>query len=189
MSNGSFDVRRLLHTFAGWWKVCLDLSNAACPCDLMKLCAFVDSSQLQIAWSSGHMPKLSHWNLQIDSIQKFGSWKGCIGITERMSGIAGSYYILNSNSKQHLCISNLIRDLIYPFIIQFCGKEFPSKSLEHHERNQCDERPINCKYQRIGCQWKGPVHECKSRTSETTRVWSRSVAQCISLNVNNILIM
>lgn len=45
--------------------------------------------------------------------------------------------------------------------MQFCGKEYPSKSLEHHEKNDCEERPTNCKYQRIGCQWKGPIHECE----------------------------
>lgn len=42
---------------------------------------------------------------------------------------------------------------------QFCGKEYPSKALDRHEKIECEERPTDCKFQRIGCIWKGPVHE------------------------------
>jgi hypothetical protein len=31
--------------------------------------------------------------------------------------------------------------------------------LEHHEEVECEERPTNCKYSRIGCPWRGPIHE------------------------------
>lgn len=47
--------------------------------------------------------------------------------------------------------------------MQFCGKEYPSKSLEHHEKAECEERPTNCRFNRIGCQWKGPIHEGENK--------------------------
>lgn len=52
--------------------------------------------------------------------------------------------------------------LKYSFM-QFCGKEYPSKSLEHHEKAECEERPTNCRFNRIGCQWKGPIHEGENK--------------------------
>lgn len=47
------------------------------------------------------------------------------------------------------------------FQLQFCTVEYPRSSLEHHEQNECDDRPTECKYSIIGCQWKGPKHESK----------------------------
>jgi len=46
-----------------------------------------------------------------------------------------------------------------PAQCQYCSNEYPCKSLEHHEQHECDERPTDCKFERIGCQWKGPIHE------------------------------
>lgn len=65
--------------------------------------------------------------------------------------------ISKSTASRNLAVEKAVSEL--PNECQFCGKEYPSKSLERHEKNECDERPTNCKYQRIGCQWKGPVHE------------------------------
>lgn len=67
--------------------------------------------------------------------------------------------ISKSTASRNLAVEKAVSEL--PGECQFCGKEYPSKSLERHEKNECDERPTNCKYQRIGCQWKGPVHEGK----------------------------
>ena len=33
--------------------------------------------------------------------------------------------------------------------------------MERHEQFDCSDRPTNCKYYRIGCQWRGPNHESK----------------------------
>lgn len=67
--------------------------------------------------------------------------------------------ISKSTASRNLAVEKAVSEL--PNECQFCGKEYPSKSLERHEKNECDERPTNCKYHRIGCQWKGPVHEGK----------------------------
>lgn len=65
--------------------------------------------------------------------------------------------ISKSTASRNLAVEKAVSEL--PNECQFCGKEYPSKSLDRHEKNECDERPTNCKYHRIGCQWKGPVHE------------------------------
>ncbi|KAJ6635224.1 Cysteine and histidine-rich protein 1 like [Pseudolycoriella hygida] len=65
--------------------------------------------------------------------------------------------ISKSTASRNLAVEKAVSEL--PSDCQFCGKEFPSKSLERHEQNECEERPTTCKYVRIGCQWKGPLHE------------------------------
>lgn len=70
--------------------------------------------------------------------------------------------ISKSTASRNLAVEKAVSEL--PSECQFCNKEFPSKSLERHEKHECEERPTNCKYQRIGCPWKGPIHEGNSST-------------------------
>ncbi|XP_059612144.1 zinc finger TRAF-type-containing protein 1 homolog [Phlebotomus argentipes] len=65
--------------------------------------------------------------------------------------------ISKSTASRNLAVEKAVSEL--PSDCQYCGKEFPCKSLERHEQVECEERPANCKYIRIGCQWKGPIHE------------------------------
>lgn len=65
--------------------------------------------------------------------------------------------ISKSTASRNLAVEKAVSEL--PSECQFCGKEYASKSLERHEQNECEERPTACRYQRIGCQWKGPLHE------------------------------
>uniref|UniRef100_A0A1A9WDS6 RING-type domain-containing protein n=1 Tax=Glossina brevipalpis TaxID=37001 RepID=A0A1A9WDS6_9MUSC len=39
---------------------------------------------------------------------------------------------------------------------RYCEESFPHKLLDIHERQECHEFPINCKYARFGCVWRGP---------------------------------
>lgn len=65
--------------------------------------------------------------------------------------------ISKSSATRNLAVEKAVSEL--PNECQFCNREFPSKSLERHEVQECEERPTNCKYVCIGCPWKGPVHE------------------------------
>lgn len=65
--------------------------------------------------------------------------------------------ISKSTATRNLAVEKAVSEL--PSECQFCCKEFPCKLLERHEKYECDERPTSCKYKRIGCPWKGPVHE------------------------------
>ncbi|CAD7004346.1 unnamed protein product [Ceratitis capitata] len=65
--------------------------------------------------------------------------------------------ISKSTASRNLAVEKAASEL--PSECQYCNKEFPYKSLERHEEYECQERPTNCKYSRIGCQWRGPNHE------------------------------
>ncbi|XP_018789976.1 PREDICTED: cysteine and histidine-rich protein 1 homolog [Bactrocera latifrons] len=65
--------------------------------------------------------------------------------------------ISKSTASRNLAVEKAASEL--PSECQFCNKEFPYKSLDRHEQYECQERPTNCKYSRIGCQWRGPNHE------------------------------
>ncbi|XP_055909236.1 zinc finger TRAF-type-containing protein 1 homolog [Eupeodes corollae] len=65
--------------------------------------------------------------------------------------------ISKSTASRNLAVEKAASEL--PSECQYCNKEFPYKSLERHEQHECQERPTNCKYSRIGCQWRGPNHE------------------------------
>jgi hypothetical protein len=54
---------------------------------------------------------------------------------------------------------HFFNDHFFFFMLKYCNQEFPRISLDHHEMVDCDERPTDCKYAVIGCQWKGPIHE------------------------------
>ncbi|XP_061398427.1 zinc finger TRAF-type-containing protein 1 homolog [Musca vetustissima] len=65
--------------------------------------------------------------------------------------------ISKSTASRNLAVEKAASEL--PSECQYCNKEFPYKSLDRHEQYECCERPTNCKYSRIGCQWRGPNHE------------------------------
>ncbi|XP_036336550.1 cysteine and histidine-rich protein 1 homolog isoform X2 [Rhagoletis pomonella] len=65
--------------------------------------------------------------------------------------------ISKSTASRNLAVEKAASEL--PSECQYCNKEFPYKSLDRHEQYECQERPTNCKYSRIGCQWRGPNHE------------------------------
>lgn len=65
--------------------------------------------------------------------------------------------ISKNNASRNLAVEKAVSEL--PSECQYCNQEFPRISLEHHETNECEERPTDCKYAVIGCQWKGPIHE------------------------------
>uniref|UniRef100_A0A1B0G3I7 RING-type domain-containing protein n=1 Tax=Glossina morsitans morsitans TaxID=37546 RepID=A0A1B0G3I7_GLOMM len=57
------------------------------------------------------------------------------------------------NIAAELAISEL------PSNCRFCNEKFPHGSLDHHERHECQDSPVACKYSRIGCKWFGERKE------------------------------
>lgn len=58
---------------------------------------------------------------------------------------------------RNLAVEKAVCEL--PAECQFCSRELPRAQLEHHESELCDERLTSCRFNRIGCQWRGPYHE------------------------------
>ncbi|EFA04251.1 zinc finger TRAF-type-containing protein 1 homolog [Tribolium castaneum] len=65
--------------------------------------------------------------------------------------------ICKTLATRNLAVENAVSEL--PSECQFCNKQFPRNSLEKHEDEECEDRISGCKYHRIGCPWRGPVHE------------------------------
>ncbi|XP_071559928.1 zinc finger TRAF-type-containing protein 1 homolog isoform X3 [Temnothorax nylanderi] len=65
--------------------------------------------------------------------------------------------ISKTTASRNLAVEKAVSEL--PAECQYCAKEFPRNSLEHHEEAMCEERISSCKYSRIGCPWRGPNHE------------------------------
>lgn len=74
--------------------------------------------------------------------------------------------ISKNTSSRNLAVEKAVSEL--PSECQYCGNEFPNKSIEYHESNECEERPTECKFARIGCQWRGPTHEVPSHEANCT---------------------
>ncbi|KAK9720309.1 TRAF-type zinc finger [Popillia japonica] len=72
--------------------------------------------------------------------------------------------ITKASAIRNLAVENAVSEL--PSECQYCGKEFPRNSLEKHEEQMCEERISGCKYSRIGCPWRGPMHESKQHEQE-----------------------
>ncbi|KAL9899505.1 zinc finger TRAF-type-containing protein 1 homolog [Glossina fuscipes fuscipes] len=64
------------------------------------------------------------------------------------------------NIAAELAISEL------PSNCRFCNEKFPHCSLDHHERHDCQDSPICCKYSRIGCEWIGVRKEASGHESD-----------------------
>ncbi|XP_018335771.1 cysteine and histidine-rich protein 1 homolog [Agrilus planipennis] len=65
--------------------------------------------------------------------------------------------ISKTSATRNLAVENAVLEL--PSECQYCGHEFPRNTLEKHEETLCEERISGCKFSRIGCPWRGPVHE------------------------------
>lgn len=84
VSNGSFDVRRLLYTPVGWWSVSdyfYILFVFIMLFNVFFLVLFIKASR-----PSHHMPKLSRWDLKKHSFTKLGCRNGRFGVAQRVSG-------------------------------------------------------------------------------------------------------
>ncbi|XP_055305504.1 zinc finger TRAF-type-containing protein 1 homolog [Sitodiplosis mosellana] len=92
--------------------------------------------------------------------------------------------ISKSTASRNLAVEKAVSEL--PSECQFCGKEYPSKSLEHHEKTECEERPTNCKYQRIGCQWKGPIHESTEHEANCLHPKKTGAEVMLALQENDV---
>ncbi|KAG5319907.1 CYHR1 protein, partial [Acromyrmex charruanus] len=71
--------------------------------------------------------------------------------------------ISKTTASRNLAVEKAVSEL--PAECQYCAKEFPRNSLEHHEEAMCEERISSCKYSRIGCPWRGPNHEIPEHES------------------------
>ncbi|CAG9821247.1 unnamed protein product [Phaedon cochleariae] len=69
-----------------------------------------------------------------------------------------------SSATRNLAVENAVSEL--PAECQFCAGAFPRNSLGRHEETECEERISGCKYSRIGCPWRGPMHERSEHESE-----------------------
>ncbi|KAE9545370.1 hypothetical protein AGLY_000913 [Aphis glycines] len=65
--------------------------------------------------------------------------------------------IAKNTATRNLAVEKAVSEL--PSECQFCAKEFPRNTLQHHEQQLCAERPVKCGYSKIGCPWRGPSHE------------------------------
>lgn len=65
--------------------------------------------------------------------------------------------ISRSLVSRNLAVENAVCEL--PARCQHCASELPRASLDTHERQLCDERPVTCMYSVLGCPWRGPAHE------------------------------
>ncbi|XP_019873777.1 cysteine and histidine-rich protein 1 homolog [Aethina tumida] len=65
--------------------------------------------------------------------------------------------ISKTSATRNLAVENAVSEL--PSECQYCNKQFPRNTLERHEEQECEERISGCKYSRIGCPWRGPIHE------------------------------
>lgn len=86
--------------------------------------------------------------------------------------------ISKSTASRNLAVEKAVSEL--PSECQFCNKEFPSKSLERHEKHECEERPTNCKFKRIGCPWKGPIHEGNTTLTVFTALPMLYLGLCVN---------
>uniref|UniRef100_T1IJ15 RING-type domain-containing protein n=1 Tax=Strigamia maritima TaxID=126957 RepID=T1IJ15_STRMM len=65
--------------------------------------------------------------------------------------------ISKTNSSRNLAVEKAVSEL--PADCQFCSKQFPRNLLDNHESDQCEDRLTDCKFNRLGCMWRGPLHE------------------------------
>ncbi|ELT87328.1 hypothetical protein CAPTEDRAFT_168572 [Capitella teleta] len=63
---------------------------------------------------------------------------------------------------KNLCTRNLAVEKAIsemPAPCPFCATLLPRAGLNYHTKAECQERLVQCQYQRIGCSWEGPFHE------------------------------
>lgn len=68
--------------------------------------------------------------------------------------------ISKSCTSRNLAVEKALSEL--PADCRFCAKEYPRNLLTNHEELECPDRLTACKYQKIGCTWRGPfVKSCE----------------------------
>lgn len=72
--------------------------------------------------------------------------------------------ISKTSATRNLAVENAVSEL--PSECQYCNKQFPRNSLDRHEDTQCEERLAVCRFSRIGCPWRGPLHESRQHEKE-----------------------
>ncbi|KAI8520113.1 PREDICTED: cysteine and histidine-rich protein 1-like [Branchiostoma belcheri] len=72
--------------------------------------------------------------------------------------------ISRGNCSRNLAVEKAVSEL--PANCQYCSCQYPRSKLEKHETEECQDRLTNCKYRRIGCQWRGPFHEHKEHEQD-----------------------
>ncbi|XP_074594570.1 zinc finger TRAF-type-containing protein 1-B [Brevipalpus obovatus] len=65
--------------------------------------------------------------------------------------------INNEECIRNLAVEKAIQEL--PVKCTYCATAIPRANIEVHERSLCCERLITCRYERIGCLWRGAYHE------------------------------
>ncbi|CAL4166014.1 unnamed protein product, partial [Meganyctiphanes norvegica] len=72
--------------------------------------------------------------------------------------------ISRSLATRNLAVEKAVSEL--PADCQFCSQKYPRNSLERHEAELCEERPVRCQYHVLGCGWRGPHHEVNNHEKE-----------------------
>lgn len=60
---------------------------------------------------------------------------------------------------RNLAVEKAISEL--PTECLYCNQELPRSCLRNHEERECLNRPVYCKFKRIGCLWGGPFHKLR----------------------------
>ncbi|XP_065073563.1 zinc finger TRAF-type-containing protein 1 homolog [Ochlerotatus camptorhynchus] len=92
--------------------------------------------------------------------------------------------ISKNTPSRNLAVEKAVSEL--PSECQYCGNEFPNKSVEYHENNECEERPTACKFARIGCQWRGPMHEAPSHETNCTHPKKSGAEVMVALQSHDV---
>ncbi|XP_076824461.1 zinc finger TRAF-type-containing protein 1-A-like isoform X1 [Clavelina lepadiformis] len=58
---------------------------------------------------------------------------------------------------RNLAVEKAISEL--PVQCSFCSGVFSRSNITLHERCECNERVVKCRFKQLGCHWSGPAHE------------------------------
>ncbi|XP_076448754.1 zinc finger TRAF-type-containing protein 1-B-like [Babylonia areolata] len=62
--------------------------------------------------------------------------------------------INKNNCVRNLAVEKAATEM--PVDCHLCSLRLPRHQMSNHQRHLCPERPMACRYARIGCRWKGP---------------------------------
>nr|CAB3235372.1 zinc finger protein (TRAF/RING)-4 [Phallusia mammillata] len=65
--------------------------------------------------------------------------------------------ISRGSCTRNLAVEKAISEL--PTKCATCGAIFPRSSIAAHEKHECSERIVTCRFKELGCVWSGPAHE------------------------------
>ncbi|KAK3750479.1 hypothetical protein QZH41_018121 [Actinostola sp. cb2023] len=72
--------------------------------------------------------------------------------------------ISRNNCSRNLAVEKAVSEL--PTACQYCSQGFPRVLIGSHEKEDCINRLVGCKYKRLGCLWQGPFHELSKHEGE-----------------------